>query len=213
MVLSEKTKPIWCISYRLIVKLVKNTKLPSCDEIMGILFLGSLVSFGYSQNLTSKAFGVENGLPFHDVTSIAEDSLGYLWVGTNGGGIARFDGKEFLNFGEENGLVNNAIINLYIDGKGKLWITTARGLSMYDGKIFENFIQDSEVLTFAYVFEFHDTIFAYQPSLGGDPAFAKVEGKNLLRKTTFISREVDSSIRAVLPISTETIALLTRQAN
>jgi signal transduction histidine kinase/ligand-binding sensor domain-containing protein len=40
----------------------------------------------------------DRGLPVPALTCLAQDSDGFLWVGTDGGGIVRFDGNEFLSW-------------------------------------------------------------------------------------------------------------------
>lgn len=57
------------------------------------IFLSSLSLFG--QQYSFKNFGVQQGLGQSQVYAIEEDSLGYLWLGTRGGGLSKFDGEKF----------------------------------------------------------------------------------------------------------------------
>ena len=41
-------------------------------------------------------------LPYKQVSSIAIDSSGNKWIGTNGGGLAKFDGKKWKVFNTSN---------------------------------------------------------------------------------------------------------------
>jgi ligand-binding sensor domain-containing protein len=67
------------------------------------------------------------------VTAITEDKDGYLWIGTWGNGIIRFDRKEgrgthFLN--DPNNafsLSSNRIIDIISDRNGDVWIATFGG--------------------------------------------------------------------------------------
>ena len=45
----------------------------------------------------TKVFGTQNGLPSSEITSLAQDSKGYIWAGTSWG-ASRFDGSTFTNF-------------------------------------------------------------------------------------------------------------------
>ncbi|MEO7045544.1 MAG: two-component regulator propeller domain-containing protein, partial [Ferruginibacter sp.] len=45
----------------------------------------------------TKVFGTQNGLPSSEITSLAQDSKGYIWVGSSAG-ASRFDGMTFTNY-------------------------------------------------------------------------------------------------------------------
>ncbi len=66
----------------------------------------------------------DDGLPENEVTSIAQTSEGYLWIGLFHGGLARFDGIRFSVFNPFNTpeLRANEIQALGVDGHGALWI-------------------------------------------------------------------------------------------
>ena len=78
-------------------------------------------------------YSIEDGLPQSEVRSIFEDSRGYLWIGTNTGGAARFDGINFKPYNSKNGLCGNTIYSIIEDKKGKLWFGTNEGITVYDG--------------------------------------------------------------------------------
>lgn len=73
------------------------------------------------------------------VYSLLQDSRGYLWMGTRGGGITRFDGTEFKTFTVKDGLINNYVFCIKEDEKRNLWIGTNNGLSHYNGILFKNY--------------------------------------------------------------------------
>ena len=54
-------------------------------------------------------------------------------MGTDGGGLARFDGHKFEAFNKSNGLSDNVVRSLFEDKKGNIWIGTDNGLTLYDG--------------------------------------------------------------------------------
>ncbi len=70
------------------------------------------------------------------VKAIEYDNDGMLWVGTEVGGLARFDGKTWKRFTVKNsGLPLNHISALTIDQRGQLWIGTAGGgMAVYSAK-------------------------------------------------------------------------------
>jgi ligand-binding sensor domain-containing protein len=74
------------------------------------------------------------------VTSIFEDSKGNLWFGTNGNGIARYDGEKLKYFTTKDGLPSDRITGVTEDSNGIFWLHTGEGLTKYDGKNFTNFL-------------------------------------------------------------------------
>lgn len=57
-----------------------------------------------------------------------------LWVGTNGGGLARFDlrTRRFKRYTTKDGLPNNVIYGILSDARNNLWIGTNQGLIHFD---------------------------------------------------------------------------------
>ncbi|AKP53747.1 ligand-binding sensor domain-containing protein [Cyclobacterium amurskyense] len=72
--------------------------------------------------------------------SVLEDSKGNMWFGSIGSGVYYFDGKDFQNFTTKEGLPNNEITSIYEDKAGNIWLGTNGGISLYNGKSFQNFI-------------------------------------------------------------------------
>ncbi|MGH2642508.1 MAG: ATP-binding protein, partial [Chitinophagaceae bacterium] len=58
----------------------------------------------------------------------------YLWIGTAGGGLNKFDiqTKKFTHFTVKNGLPNNTINGILADDNGYLWISTNKGISKFN---------------------------------------------------------------------------------
>jgi ligand-binding sensor domain-containing protein len=80
---------------------------------------------------------VDVGLSHTDANDIAQDKLGYMWIGTNFG-IDRYDGyniKKFYNSNEPlNNSYNNRIVCLYPGANGEIWLGTEGGLQCFDSK-------------------------------------------------------------------------------
>ncbi|MEM1053912.1 MAG: two-component regulator propeller domain-containing protein [Bacteroidota bacterium] len=68
------------------------------------------------------------------IWSITEDGRGDLWVGTVGGGLARYDPSTdaFVRLTTQDGLPNNTVYALLADHSGILWTTTNAGLARID---------------------------------------------------------------------------------
>ncbi|MCB0410217.1 MAG: hypothetical protein KDD29_08350, partial [Flavobacteriales bacterium] len=57
-----------------------------------LLALLTITSTFYAQKNNFNLYTVKNGLPQNTVFKVFQDSKGYLWLGTDGGGVAKFDG-------------------------------------------------------------------------------------------------------------------------
>jgi len=93
--------------------------------------------FTNAQNKQLQAFTLEDGLPQSQIYAMAQDPNGYLWLGTQGGGLARFDGNDFKVFNESNQLASNYIHALKAIND-TLYIGTKRGLSVRINNKFRN---------------------------------------------------------------------------
>ena len=80
-----------------------------------------------------------DGLPGNNVLALAEDEAGFLWIGMEYGGAARYDGARFETFTTENGLPDNKINALCPMPGGMVWFGTTGGLARYDGGGFDIF--------------------------------------------------------------------------
>jgi serine phosphatase RsbU (regulator of sigma subunit)/ligand-binding sensor domain-containing protein len=82
-----------------------------------------------------------DGLAHNTVNKMYIDPDGFMWLGTDAGGISRYDGKEFVNFTSKDGLpVFAPIWCINRDPGGIMWFGTWRkGLYRYDGKRFMDF--------------------------------------------------------------------------
>lgn len=90
-----------------------------------------------AQNNQLRAYTLEDGLPQSQVYDIIQDETGYLWLGTQGGGLCRFNGEEFKIWNENDGLQSNYIHSLAFVSDS-LFIGTKSGLSIKTKNKFTN---------------------------------------------------------------------------
>ncbi|MBN1986800.1 MAG: hypothetical protein JW761_10880, partial [Prolixibacteraceae bacterium] len=87
--------------------------------------------------------GSKNGSNEPEIISLAQDSLGNIWAGSNGTGLFRISFtpdndsvnaiKQFKNDqGTKNSISSNTIASLLVDSQGVLWIGTLNGLNRYN---------------------------------------------------------------------------------
>lgn len=95
--------------------------------------------------LRSQNLGREEGLPQNNITSIAQDRTGFMWLGTQDG-VARYDGQRFVVFrhvSEQPASLSSSFINEVLVAKdGTLWVGTQEGLNRLDreSSTFERFV-------------------------------------------------------------------------
>ncbi|MBN2425686.1 MAG: hypothetical protein JXB44_11730 [Calditrichaceae bacterium] len=95
--------------------------------------LGSTLS---ADQLELERISTKQGLSQSTITSICQDSCGFLWFGSYNG-LNRYDGYTFEIFKHDpfnkNSLTHDFVRVLTVDKKGRLWIGTAGGgLNLYD---------------------------------------------------------------------------------
>lgn len=101
-----------------------------------IIFLNQTVRAQYP-DLEFKNFSKNDGLSVVFITSILQDREGFIWFGTYGGGINRYDGynfKVYQNVINKTGSLNYSFCEtIYEDRNGIIWIGTVKeGLSRFD---------------------------------------------------------------------------------
>lgn len=126
------------------------------------LFLAVTSSPAQYHTHTMRNYKAIDGLPQSQVNIMLEDNNGYLWIGTEGGGLARFDGREFKVYTTLDGLYSNIVTYLKLDKQENLWIVHPRGITKFDGIRFKKFEQPDAAAGMRRVrraFEIQDTLF------------------------------------------------------
>jgi ligand-binding sensor domain-containing protein len=108
----------------------------------GFLWLATssgLVRFDGSTFRTYKNDPSDQSSLRHDsITALQVDASGALWVGSDGGGLARFDPvhDSFAHFGPDpnkpESLSSSRVLSLCADRKGRLWVGTSASLDLFD---------------------------------------------------------------------------------
>ena len=94
------------------------------------------IEVGYAQSeYRFQHYDINDGLASDDVISLAQDSLGFIWVQSSGG-LSRFDGYNFKVYkndadNPEKSIDNNGYCLLRIDPSKNLWRTPGRSTSNY----------------------------------------------------------------------------------
>ncbi|MCP4231730.1 MAG: hypothetical protein GY771_16495, partial [bacterium] len=88
------------------------------------------------EKITFENIGLEKGLSQISVNTIAQDSNGFMWFGTQDG-LNKYDGYDFTVYKhdplDQNSLSDSHIRFLHADNKGTLWVGTYNsGLNKFD---------------------------------------------------------------------------------
>ncbi len=106
-----------------------------------VIFFIARTAFAQTYNFEN--ISLEHGLPQAQINCLKEDTRGYLWIGTQGGGVAQYDGINFKVFDETSGLAGSIVTAVEEDNLGHMWFgTTWGGVSRYDGKSFNGFTSE-----------------------------------------------------------------------
>src|SRR5215471_3312875 len=101
-----------------------------------LLICASIQIVAQNNSLRFENIGVEQGLSSNSVTSILQDSKGYIWIGTEDGGLNKYDGYNFTTYNfdplDSNSLSQNLIYTLWQDKEGFIWASTYEGLCKFD---------------------------------------------------------------------------------
>ncbi|WP_412060220.1 two-component regulator propeller domain-containing protein [Rubrivirga sp. IMCC45206] len=85
-------------------------------------------------DITFRHLTTDQGLPSSLVFALAQDALGFVWVGTDEG-LVRFDGvdlREYRRTADTTSLPGNVVQELEPGPRGALWVGTGDGLARYD---------------------------------------------------------------------------------
>lgn len=104
--------------------------------------------FSQDRNLKFEHIGTREGLSQINVSSIIQDSRGFIWIGTRDG-LNRYDGYGFViykhSIKDDNSLSSNLVSDIAEDKDGNIWLATLFGLNKLDRKTgkFVHYFHDS----------------------------------------------------------------------
>lgn len=122
-------------------------------QVVAADFAMSADSIGEPQQRSFEAVGTLDQIPDGVITSLAQDGLGLLWIGTTDG-LVRYDGYRFKLYqaapDSPHGLPGSRIQTLMTAADGRLWLGTySDGVAVYDpvADRFEGFAADGAAVS------------------------------------------------------------------
>lgn len=107
------------------------------------LYLSAIIGYGQDEDFRFEHITEQNGLSNNAITSIYQDSEGFMWIGT-ANGLNKYDGYNFTILrhdpnAPQHSLRHNQISDIHEDREGRLWVTTSGGgfheVDKYTGKV------------------------------------------------------------------------------
>ena len=121
IVIREKYMKLKLIRLVLLVYIIVNTLMPIS------------VLAESPQKETFETLSIDEGLSNEYITSIFQDSKGYMWIGTKDG-LNRYDGERIIIYNcstnTEKSLSSTYINDIEEDSKGNIWVATDSGLDI-----------------------------------------------------------------------------------
>lgn len=108
-------------------------KIFNCRNWLIIFLVTSF--FGYhqifAQTFSFKNISIQNGLPQSQAYDIVFDNFNQAWIATQGGGICRYDGSNFLYFTKSDSLLSNRVYSVYFHNES-IFIGQKSGITIFD---------------------------------------------------------------------------------
>jgi ligand-binding sensor domain-containing protein len=186
--------------------------------------LSGLICFSCSAqdlSIQYQLFTVNEGLPQNYLLGLAQDSSGFIWIGTKDG-LAKYDGYRFTIFRRGKDSLHtpasNNVTNLYTDYRGYLWIQyDNRAFDRYDPStgIFDHIsnlkIWDtirSQLVPYELLIDRHDNLWVLTENKG----FYRYDLRSgKLSSFTHLSGVIDDTARAIMEDHSGKIWMVTQK--
>ncbi len=109
--------------------------------------LSSFAQGGLPSRFNVSYLNMAAGMPNNFADDIFQDSYGFVWISTHGGGLVRYDGFNYMNFNLGSSgisLRSNSCRNVYEDHFKRLWIAFEEGPQVLELKTMQPVIPPCE---------------------------------------------------------------------
>ena len=121
-----------------------------------------MLGFNGTAQTTTQKFdfvSIKEGISKVGIYTIHQDDWGFIWLGTNGSGLYRYDGISYKSYkyiiNDSTSLSSSLVQSSFLDSKKQLWFGTEDGLNLYDrendkfkripNSVFKSNISDSNI--------------------------------------------------------------------
>ena len=112
-----------------------------CKLMLSVLLVSLISTAAFSQKMYEgyQFININEGISKRAVSCITQDQYGYIWIGTFGAGLYKYDGISYTVFEndwqKETSIISNIIYCTYVDRQNKLWIGTDQGICFYNREL------------------------------------------------------------------------------
>ncbi|MBM4171762.1 MAG: hypothetical protein FJ214_07845 [Ignavibacteria bacterium] len=93
-----------------------------------------------------------SGLPSNDISALAVDNFGRVWIGTYSQGLAKLDENKCTIYNTSNsGLPSNSIQCIETDSNNNVWIGTSNGLAKFTGNSWTIYSTNNSALLYSVI--------------------------------------------------------------
>ncbi len=92
----------------------------------------------HSSKSTSSSDSSYNFSIGRNIRILFQDKKGNIWMGTEGEGAYKFDGRKYTHYGKKEGLIGDYVRTINQDQSGNIWFGTNEGILSYNGLFFIN---------------------------------------------------------------------------
>ncbi|RPE00005.1 response regulator [Aureibaculum marinum] len=113
------------------------------------LILLTINAWAQNFNQEFQFINIKEGISKVGVSKVIQDNYGFIWIGTSGAGLYKFDGLDYVqythNLQDSTSLSSSRVQSAFLDSKNRFWIGTENGLNLYNRNLdqFERFILDT----------------------------------------------------------------------
>jgi ligand-binding sensor domain-containing protein len=90
----------------------------------GLIWYGTNKGLFNFDGINQKRYTVKDSLNDENVTALAEDSKGKIWIGYRNGGLSFFEHGKIRKFDPQEGTSTQPVSDILFDSKGVLWFST-----------------------------------------------------------------------------------------
>ncbi|WP_417444336.1 two-component regulator propeller domain-containing protein [Joostella sp.] len=96
----------------------------------------NIILFAQETNKKFNFVSMMKDIPKVGIYHINQDDNGFMWIGTNGAGLYRYDGIDYDSYryvlNDSTSLSSSVVYCTFLDSKNRFWVGTEEGLNLYD---------------------------------------------------------------------------------